>query len=464
VALIAQGKFKEAMEVNRWVNPLSSVCGRVCNHPCEVRCRAGEVGEPIAIRHLKRFVADHERQNGGPPDIRPVSKKYDKVAIVGSGPAGLMAAWELTKRGYDVTVFEAESVAGGMLSWGIPEYRLPKAALDAEIADIKRLGVEIKLNTRIGQDLTLDDLLNQGYKSIFIAAGAPVNLKLGISGEDVEGVIDPIEFLKKYNLEKDATIGKKVAVVGGGNTAIDAARTAWRLGADVTILYRRTRPEMPANEEEIEEALEEGIKIEYLTLPIAAHSKNGRLSGITCTQMELTDFDKSGRRRPIPVEGTEFELEVDTLIPAIGQQPDLAFLNGKGNVGVTKWNTIEVSPGTMATSVPGIFAGGDVVSGPSTVLEAMEAGKIAAESIHKYLRGEEVKREYKPTTPRMEVPLVTLTPEEAMESERPPIPTLPVEERRGNFKEVELGFSKDVAIKEAKRCLRCDLESKGGKK
>ena len=464
VALIAQGNFKEALEVNRWVNPLPSICGRVCHHPCETRCRAGEVGEPIAIRHLKRFVSDYERTNGGRPAVKPVSKKYEKVAIVGSGPAGLMAGWELTKRGYDVTIFEAEKVPGGMLSWGIPEYRLPKDILNSEIEAIKQLGVEIKTNTRIGKDLTINDLFSKGYKSVFIAAGAPLNLKLGIPGEDAEGVIDPIEFLKKYNLEKKAEIGKKLAVVGGGNTAIDAARTAWRLGADVTILYRRTRPEMPANKEEVDEALKEGIKIEFLTLPIECQAKNGRLSKIKCTRMELGDFDKSGRRRPVPVAGSEFELEIDTLIPAIGQEPDLSFLDGKTKVNISKWKTLEIDPETMATNIPGIFAGGDVVSGPATVLEAMHAGKIAAESIHRYLRGESPQREYKPTEPKLEVPPVELSAEEAEGLERPEMPVLSIQERISGFREVELGFSKEQAMKEARRCLRCDLESKGGKR
>ena len=463
VALIAQGKFKEALDVNRWVNPLPSVCGRVCNHPCEIRCRAGEVSDPIAIRHLKRFVADHERTNGGPPAVSPVAKKYEKVAIVGSGPAGLMAGWELTKQGYDVTIFEAESVPGGMLAWAIPEYRLPKDVLNSDIDYIKALGVDIKTNTRVGKDITLEELKKQGYKAIFIATGAPVNLKLGIPGEEIEGVIDPIEFLKKHNLSKDAKIGKKVAVVGGGDSAMDAARTAWRLGADVTILYRRTRPEMPANEEEIEGALEEGIKIEFLTLPVEAIAENGKLARIKCIRMALGNFDEGGRRRPVPLEGSEFELEVDTLIPAIGQKPNLDFLSGNSGLNVTKWDTLEVNPETMVTNVDGIFAGGDVVTGPSTVLAAMKAGKMTAESIHKYLRGESLEREYKPTQPRLEVPPAELSIEEAMSLERPKIPCLPVDKRTGNFGEVELGFSKEQAMNEAKRCLRCDLESKGGK-
>ncbi|MFP4082299.1 MAG: FAD-dependent oxidoreductase [Candidatus Aminicenantes bacterium] len=464
IALIAHGKFKEALEVNRLANPLPSVCGRVCHHPCEVKCRAGEIGEPIAIRDLKRFVADYGEEKGYKPITKTGTKKDEKVGIIGSGPAGLMASWKLAKLGYQVTIFEAAPVAGGMLAWGIPEYRLPKDVLNSEIEDIKRLGVEIKTNISVGKDISIHEIFKKGYKAIFIATGAPVNLKLGIPGEDVEGVIDPIELLKKYNLEKEAKIGKKAAVVGGGNTAIDAARTAWRLGAEVTILYRRTRPEMPANKEDIQAALEEGINIDFLTLPVEVLSKNGKLTGIKCTRMALSDFDESGRRRPVSVEGTEFEMDIDTLIPAIGQEPDLGFLDGNSKLKISKWKTLEVDPETMATNVPGIFAGGDVVSGPATVLEAMKAGKFAAESIHSYLRGEPVERKYEPLSPVMEVPPIELTEEEIMtEIGRVEMPSLSTQERAGSFKEVEHGISKEMAIKEARRCLRCDLERKGEK-
>lgn len=464
VGLIAHGKFKEALEVNRLANPLASVCARVCHHPCEVKCRAGEIGDPIAIRDLKRFVADYGKEKGYRPTYKVGPKKEEKVAIIGSGPAGLMAGWKLALLGYEVTIFEAESVPGGMLAWGIPEYRLPKEVLNADINEIKSLGVEIRTNTTVGKDVTLEDLSQQGYKATFIATGAPKNLKLGIPGEEVEGVIDPIAFLKNYNLKKEAKIGKKVAVIGGGNTAIDAARTAWRLGADVAILYRRTRPEMPANKEDIEASLEEGIKIDYLTLPVEVMSEDGKLTGIKCTRMALTDFDKSGRRRPVPVEETEFTLEIDTLIPAIGQEPDLTFLGGNSKLTISKWNTLEIDPETMATNVPGIFAGGDVVSGPATVLQAMQAGKIAAESIHRYLRGEAHERTYEPLKSVMDVPPVELTEEEiTKERTRTEMPALSPEERKGNFKEVELGITKEMAIQEARRCLRCDLESKGGK-
>lgn len=459
IAFIARGKFKEALEVNRMSNPLPSVCARVCHHPCENACRAGDTDEPIAIRALKRFVTDYERSNGGPSKVKPTEKKYEPVAIVGSGPAGLMAAWKLAKTGYDVTIFEAESVAGGMLAWGIPSYRLPKDILQAEIETIKALGVKIHVNTRIGRDLSLDDLKTQGFKAMFIATGASQNLSLGIPGEKLEGVIDPIDFLKSFNLGKKVNIGRRVVVVGGGNTAIDAARTAWRLGADVTILYRRTRNEMPAIPEEIEEALAEGIQMEYLILPVEAFSENGRLSQLRCQRMMLKGFDESGRPKPVPLEGAFVEIPCDTLIPAIGQVPDLTFVQGSPGFKLSRRRTLDVDPETMATSVPGIFAGGDVTSGPATVLEAMRAGKIAAESIHRYLRGMPWRKEYRIAETKFEVPPVEIGEEELVSMTRPKMPTLSVSDRVANFKEVELGLTEEIAIGEARRCLRCDLES-----
>jgi len=459
VAFIARGKFKEALEVNRMSNPLPSVCSRVCHHPCENACRAGDTDEPIAIRALKRFVTDYGRMNGGRPALRPVEKKYEKVAIIGSGPAGLMAAWELAKAGYDVTIFEAEKVAGGMLAWGIPSYRLPKDILEEEIRGIQALGVKIVLNTRVGHDLSLEDIKVRGFKAIFIATGAPKNLKLGIPGENVEGILDPIDFLKAFNMGRKVHLGRRVAVVGGGNTAIDAARTAWRLGADVTILYRRTRNEMPAIPEEIEQALAEGIKIEYLTLPVEAISENGKLVKLICQPMVLKGFDESGRPRPVPLEGGRLEFPCDTLIPAIGQVPDLTFLDGTSGLKISKKKTLDVDPETLATSQPGIFAGGDVTSGPATVLEAMRAGKIAAESIHRYLRGLPLRKEYPLAETKFEVPPVEIGEEELSSMSRPQMPTLAVSERAANFKEVELGFSQEIAVREARRCLRCDLES-----
>jgi NADPH-dependent glutamate synthase beta subunit-like oxidoreductase len=283
---------------------------------------------------------------------------------------------------------------------------------------------------------------------------------MGIPGEDTEGVIDPIAFLKKYNLEGDAAVGKKVAVVGGGNTAFDAARTAWRLGADVTLLYRRTRNEMPANVEDIDEAIEEGIKIEYLTIPVEAYSENGKLAKIRCQRMELSKFDKSGRRHPVPIEGSDFELEVDTFIPAIGAESDLKFLKDKAELQISKWKTLEIDTETMATNVPGIFAAGDVVTGPATVLEAMGGGKRAADSIDRFLRDASLVRDYQPTQARLEVPPVQFVPEDDEEEPaRVEISRLPVQDRQGNFHEVEKGITPDQAVAEAKRCLRCDLDS-----
>jgi len=459
IAFIAHGRFQEAYEVNRLANPLPSVCGRVCHHPCEIFCRAAESDEPISIRALKRFVADWARSNGQKKAIRPVEKKYEKVAIVGSGPAGLMAGWVLAKKGYDVTIFEAEDIPGGMLAWAIPDYRLPKDVLQAEIDDIKALGVNIRTGTRIGKDLSLEDLQRQGFKAIFIATGASRSTRLNIPGEDLPGVIDPIQFLKSVNLKKKTDIGQKVVVVGGGNTAIDAARTAWRLGAQVTILYRRTKNEMPAIRDEIEEALAEGIKMEFLAAPVAAIPVNGRLGKIRAQRMTLMGFDSSGRPKPVPVPGSEFEIEADTLIPAIGQEPDLTVLEGFQGLSLNRDKTIQVDPETKATGIPGIFAGGDAVSGPATVLEAMRDGQQAAESIHRYLRGMSLSREYKPTEPLYEVPPVELPPEEFLELSRPAMPKLSIDERRANFREVERGFTAEMAVREARRCLRCDLET-----
>lgn len=460
VALIANRKFKEALRVNEEVNPLPSVCARVCHHPCEIHCRLGEIDKPVAIRGLKRFLTDYRSHINGQPSLSRAPSQDKKVAIIGSGPAGLMAAWKLALLGYQPTVFEAESVPGGMLAWGIPDYRLPKDVLQQEIKNIANIGVKFQLNTRIGHDISLEELQQNGYQAIFIATGCPQNLKMGIPGEDLPGVVDPLAFLKSFNLTGQANIGQKVIVVGGGNTALDAARTAWRLGAEVTILYRRTRTEMPAIPEEVEEAIREGIKIEFLTLPIEALAENGHLARIKCLRMQLGEFDDSGRRRPLPIDGSEFIIEADTLIPAIGQKPDLTFANGaspKVEFKVTKWGTLQVDPETMATNIEGIFAGGDLVLGPATVLEAMRTGKIAAESIDRYLKGETLTRTYHPLEMKYEVPLFELTPEQAFALKPQAIPTLKPEERAGNFREVELGFTEEQAVEEAKRCLRCDI-------
>ncbi len=457
VGLIAQGEFEQAIKVVRDKNPLPSICGRVCHHPCEVKCRSAEIGDPIAIRALKRFVADLELDKGIPIE-KPEATYPEKVAIIGSGPAGLTCAHFLAKYGYPVTIFESLPVPGGMLAVGIPDYRLPRRVLNFEIEALKQMGVEIKTNTSVGKDIQISDLWNEGYKTIFIAVGAHKGLKMNIPGEELDGVIDAVEFLREINLGKKVKVGEKVGVIGGGNAAIDAARIAKRLGKDVEILYRRTRAEMPAQETEVDEAIKEGINIQFLTTPVRVLSTNGRISGIECIRMELGDIDDSGRRRPVPIEGSEFTVAVDTLIPAIGQEPEVSFLSNGFELELTKWSTIQVDQETLYTGKEGIFAGGDAVTGPKTVSEAMAQGKMAAESIHRYLRGESLTREYEVTRPIMTVEATEFTEEEIEKLERPGMPTQPVAKRISNLDEVELGFTKEMAVNEAKRCLRCDLK------
>jgi NADH-quinone oxidoreductase subunit F len=402
-------------------------------------------------------LADYERDKGIDVTPKPKQSRPEQVAIVGSGPAGLTCAHYLALEGYRVTIFESLPVAGGMLAVCIPDYRLPKDILNWEIENIKKLGVQIKTNTAVGKDIQLSELQQQ-YKAIFIATGAHRGRKMKIEGEDLPQVIDAVDFLRELHLGQEPEIGQKVAVIGGGNAAIDAARVAKRLGKDVEILYRRTRREMPAAKEEIEEAMKEGIEIQFLVAPVRVLSDNGQLSGIECIRMELGDMDSSGRRRPVPIEGSEFTMEIDTLMPAIGQQPDLSDLRSGNNLNISKYGTIEVDPETFSSGMGGVFAGGDVVSGPNTVTAAMGHGKIAAEMIHKHIQGLPVEQQYKVTRPAIHVEAVELTDKEIEELQKPAVPLLSLEERPGNFKEVELGFTEQMAITEAKRCLRCDLE------
>ncbi len=461
IGYIAKGQFEEAIDIIRKENPLPLVCGRVCHHPCETKCRSGDGGDPIAIRALKRFAADYELKKGIKP-ITPHKRIYEeKVAIIGSGPAGLTCGYYLAREGYEVTIFESLPVAGGMLAVGIPEYRLPREILNKEIDIIREAGVTIKTNAKVDN---LEYLKKQGYKAIFIATGAHEGLKMGLPGEKTKGVMDAVEFLRAVNLGEQTELGKKVAVIGGGNAAIDAARTACRMGCEkVQIIYRRTKAEMPADPEEIEGAVEEGIDIQFLAAPIRVISKNEKMERIECIRMKLGDFDETGRRRPIPVKDSEFTVDLDTMIYAVRQEPDLSFLTDNKNIQISKWKTIMVNAETFITNEDGIFAGGDVVTGAATVTEAMGAGKIAAQSIHKYLRSEPVVREYEVIRPAVYVEPLKLSDEEMeelLESRRPKMPSLSVSERVKSFKEVHLGLGEEQAIIEAKRCLRCELESK----
>jgi NADH-quinone oxidoreductase subunit F len=459
VALIKEGKFEEAYKLIRQRLPFPMSVGRVCDHPCEVKCRRAQVDESISIRDLKRMAADYAYEHGVEfkPPMKP--RKPERVAVIGAGPAGLTAAYELVREGYHVTVFEALPVAGGMMAVAIPEYRLPKKTLQAEVDNILKLGVELKLNTKVND---VDSLLKDGYRAVFISCGAHKGDKMGIPGEDVQGVYDAIEFLRDVNLVKKPKVGKKVAVVGGGNSAIDAARAALREGAeDVHILYRRERRDMPALDEEIEAAEQEGIHVECLTAPNKVLSQNGNVTGLECVRMELKGFDASGRRTPSPLAGSEYTLAVDTVIEAIGQRPDTSFI--KDGVKVGKGGTIVADPRTLATDKPGIFAGGDAVTGPKTVIWAVAAGQRAATSIKRYLQG-------KPLSPfierdgyeRIEVPQIAPTEEEVKEKARMHSAELAPMERKSSFKEVALAFRPAEAKEEASRCLRCDLEVGGG--
>ena len=459
IGLIAKGQFEDAIKIIRKENPLPSICGRVCTHPCEDKCESGKTGKPISIRALKRFAADYEL--GMEKDILPPYQitKDEKIAIIGSGPAGLTVAHYLSLMGYKVTIFEALPAAGGMLAVGIPDYRLPKENLQKEIDAIMKAGVDIKLNTRIGKDLTIDDIQKDGYKAIFIATGAHESTKLNVPGEDLKGVIHGVSLLRDINLGKEVKIGAKVAVIGGGNVAIDSACSTLRLGSkDVTILYRRSRVEMPASEEEISQAEEDGVKIRYLAAPTKILGSNGNVEGVECIRMELGPPDESGRRQPIPIKGSEFKMECDTVIPAIGQVADLSFISGDGEIRSTDKGTLAVDQETFETSREGIFAGGDVVTGPATIVEAIAAGKEVAKAINSYLQGKRYKKEYKVITPAIHVEPIELGEEEIEKLERPEMPRLPIAARIGNFREVELGLTQEMAIMEAKRCLRCDLE------
>ncbi len=456
VALVSKGKFAEALDLVTEAVPFPRVLGRVCSHPCEKNCTRAKVDLAVSICALKRFAADSnstesslmrsQNSNG----IKP--KGPPRVAIIGAGPAGLTAARDLTRLGQKSTVFEALPVPGGMITVGMPRFRLPREVRQADVNDIVRLGIEIKTSTPIGKDLTLEDLKRQGYKAILIATGAHKNQRLGIAGENLSGVIDSIALLQALNLKQPITVGKKVVVIGGGYTAIDSARTAIRLHCErVVILYRRSLEEMPANAEEVAEAQEEGVEIEYLVAPIRIIGAESKVVGVECIRMGLGEADSSGRRRPIPIEGSEFCVEADTVIVAVGQRPDLSFL-GEDTALTDGRKHIVIDRHTMATKVPGIFAAGDVSGEQGTLIEAIAAGRRAAISIDRFLRGEELKEERSAKAAPVEVNLkkIFIPP-----IERQKMPCLPLKDRINNFEEVDLGFAAEVAVREAQRCLNC---------
>ncbi len=460
IALIRAERFEDAYKVLLRTNPFPSVCGRVCDHKCQTKCRRGKMDEPIAIKFLKRFITD----NAPRPKIVPVPvNRKEKIAVVGAGPAGLTAARDLALRGYGVTIFEDLPAPGGMLRWAIPAYRLPRDILDREIDDIRSLGVEIKCNTRVGKTISFEQV-SRDFDIVYLAPGAHKSQKMGVEGEDAASVYGGVEFLRDFNANEAAwmkgekKLGDRVAVIGGGNSAIDAARCAVRLGAEVTILYRRLRQDMPAAAEEIEAAEHEGIKIEYLVAPTKIVSADGKVAGIRCERMKLGDFDKSGRKRPVPVKGSEFTLSVDAVIAAIGQVPDLSFVPKDSGVRVNKWDCFDLAADSRSrTTDDRFYAGGDAVTGPDTVIGAIAAGHQAAADIDAEIRrknGEPA--DEVPAEEKIDIPLII--DEESAEAPQTKMPELDARARKLSFVEVELGFTREDAIREAIRCLRCDAE------
>ncbi|MEK7749712.1 MAG: NAD(P)-dependent oxidoreductase, partial [Planctomycetota bacterium] len=448
---IVEGDFDASLRLNFMANLFPHILGRICTHPCETACRRGAIDKPISICSLKRSDADFASKNTPPKPINR-EKTGKRVAIIGSGPSGLAAANDLAFKGHDVVVYEALSVAGGMLSVGIPSYRLPRGKISDAVSWIKELGVDIRLNTPIDTDDKFDDLL-RGYDAIYIAAGAHKSQMLDIPGEDLLGVMHGVAFMKNTNLGVIKDVPEKVAVIGGGFTAIDCVRSSLRLGAkEVSIIYRRTLEEMPAGEIEISMAEEEGIKIHYLTSPvriIGGHDK--QVTHLECIKNRLGEPDDKGRRRPIPIEGSNFTLPVDTVIAAIGQSPDIGFLSERFRIKVNRWGMPIIDPESFMTIRKGVFAGGDCVTGPRNVIEVIADGRKAARSIHKFLTGQEkqgYRFYYKDQAPVGRMPDYEVTPRQKQDA-------LPMKERWGLNAEVELGLSKENTSREAGRCLLC---------
>ena len=450
IKLIAGGRFEEALEVILRDNPLPAICGRVCSHPCMSMCSRNKVDDAINVPALKRFVTDHIGQFSLPkPD--PAIQRKEKVAIVGSGPSGLMCAYELRHRGYQVQIYEANQMPGGMLWMGIPAFRLPRHILNEEISRIEETGVNIKLNTKIGRDISLKQL-KEKYQAVYLAIGCGKERSLNIPNEILNGIWGGIDFLKRVNSGEKVKLGKKVLVIGGGNSAIDAARTALRTDAkEVTIVYRRGRNEMPADELEIREAEKEGIRIYFNAMP-RQFMGSTHVAGLECIRTRLGHPDESGRRRPVPVPGSEFILPCDAVIVTIGQMPELETLKDRLGLTVTQWDTFAADPVTLETNIEGIFAGGDCVSGPDVVVNAMFAGRKAAISIDRYLKSEDISegRELEgPFEPSFEFDTEGIPVKWRVE-----IPAIEIE-RRKSFDEVHQGYTEEMAIEEANRCLAC---------
>ncbi|MFA6001032.1 MAG: FAD-dependent oxidoreductase [Thermoleophilia bacterium] len=469
IGLISDGNYDEAQRVLKENLPFPAIVGRICPHPCESQCRRSEVEEPVSIRVSHRFVGDIAIEKGFHPE-EPAEPSGKRVVVIGAGPAGLANAYYLALKGHAVTILEALPEPGGMLRYGIPEYRLPKRVLDAELKPLWDMGVELKTRQCLGPDCSIDSLLGEeGFDAVFLGIGAHESMSMGIEHEELAGVIPVVDYLREVTLGNPPEIGDRVAVIGGGFSAMDAARVSKRLGAkEVTVIYRRTEKEMPAHEIEVRDAKDEGIKFLFLAAPVKVEG-DGRATGVILQKMELGEPDESGRRRPEPVQGSEYLMELDTIIPAIGQKPKLTYIDKDGKsdcifldedtgVQCTRRQTIVVNPKTFQTDRQPVFAGGDAVTGAATVVQAINAGKHAARAMDAWLRGENMAM-YEASLPQMEQPPMIAIPAWRPEKEERQLThSVGAEERGDNFREVEMGFSENAVMSESRRCLQCICE------
>jgi len=463
VAQIREGDYEGAVNTIRERNPFLLSCGRVCPHPCETNCRRGIEDEPVSINQLKRFVADYEMNSGERLPIATAPETRKRVAVIGGGPAGLTCAYFLRRLGHQVNIFEAMPKLGGMLRYGIPEYRLPKEVLDWEIQSILDLGVDFHTNVKFGHDFDLSSLVASGFDAIFMGIGAWKDASLRVEGEDLKGCYTGIDFLSRLAGGETFPLGRTAAIIGGGNTAIDCTRNLIRLGVEkVSIVYRRTRGEMPANEVEIDAAEHEGVEFLFLAAPVKViGDDDGRVTHLEYLKMELGEPDASGRRRPVPIEGSETLLETDMVITAIGQSPDVSFTERSkkrlAELNTTRWNTIDVDPMTLQSNIPYIFAAGDAATGPSLVVEAIGGGRRAARSIHQYVMGRPVVARKKELGKDLIAETIFDQVDGIVKNARAPMPELPVEERICSFIEVDQVLTEDSAKGESNRCLSCCL-------
>ena len=463
IAQIREGDYEGAVNTIRERNPLLLACGRVCPHPCEENCRRGIEDDPVSINQLKRFAADYEMNAGKrlPVPVAPPSGKH--VAVVGGGPAGLTCAFFLRRLGHDVTIYEAMPKLGGMLRYGIPEYRLPKKVLDWEIEGILNLGIEVHTNMKFGRDFDLASLTAKGYDAVFLGIGAWQDSKLRVEGENLKGCYTGIDFLSRLAGGEKIPVGRSAVIIGGGNTAIDCTRNLLRLGVEnVYIVYRRTRNEMPANEVEIDAAEEEGVKFQFLAAPVRViGDENGKVTHLEYLKMELGEPDASGRRRPVPIEGSETMIQTDMVITAIGQSPEVSFTEGimeqVMELKTTRWHTIEVDPRTLQSNIPHLFAAGDAATGPSLVVTAIGGGRRAARSIHQYVMGQPVSADPKELAKDLIAETIFDQVPGIVKSRRAPMPELPVDDRIHSFIEVDQVLSEEAARGESNRCLFCCL-------